>query len=96
MKQWMIPVLTLLVGAGIAVGATLGVTRPWQEESTPLVDPFPVSTPAPSQEQSEKVACLQGSGTWIWLQHSVADDSFFHSRCGTGTQPCWYCFHRMN
>jgi len=40
MKQWMIPMATLLVGAGIAVGATLGVTRPWQSEET-----NPVSAP---------------------------------------------------
>jgi hypothetical protein len=42
MKQWMIPVVMLLVGAGIAAGATLALTRPWQSEER-----IPVSTPAP-------------------------------------------------
>jgi len=78
MRQWMLPVMTLLVGAGIAVGATLGVTRPWQSEEA-----TPVSTPAPSQEESEKIACLQGGGNWIHTNAAIY--------CGSGT--CWACVH---
>ena len=48
MKQWMIPVVTLLVGAGIAAGAILGLTRPWQSEER-----IPVSTPAPKAAFTE-------------------------------------------
>ena len=39
-------VVTLLVGACIAVGATLGVTRPWQSEAVPT----PTPTPTPTME----------------------------------------------
>lgn len=58
MKQWIIPVVTLLVGAGIAVGATLGVTRPWQSEetipvSTPTLTPMPTPTAAPKATFTE-------------------------------------------
>ena len=39
MSRWVIPLTTLLVGAAIAVGATLGVTRPWQSEHVGLPTP---------------------------------------------------------
>ncbi len=41
MKQWIIPVVALLVGAGIAAGAILYVTGPWQSTQT-------IPTPAPT------------------------------------------------
>jgi len=48
MKQWMIPVVTLLVGAGITAGAILSLTRPWQSEER-----ITVSTPAPKAAFTE-------------------------------------------
>jgi len=51
MKQWIIPLVTLVASAGIAAGATLGVTRPWQSEAvptpTPTKEPTPTKVPTP-------------------------------------------------
>jgi len=73
MKQRMIPVVTLLVGAGIAAVAILGVTRPWQSE-----EQHPVYTPAPkaaftesdilslAQQQVASGIAFPTGTKWIW------------------------------
>lgn len=73
MKQWMIPLVTFLVGAGVAAGAILGLTRPWQSEepipaptSTPASKAAPTSTPKAAFTEFEIILLTQqqlSSGT---------------------------------
>ena len=86
MKRWPLGVAAaLLLGVLItaivfAVWASVG-DAPWEKTTT-----CAAATPCPSlsQEESEKIACLQGGGNWIWGK----DEAY----CG-GSGTCWACVH---
>ena len=87
-----------VLAVALAVATVFAVWSTWGdaplERATACRDSAP-PCPSPSQEESEKVACLQGGGNWIWLEYSDSQ-SLHRDRCGRGTQPCWSCFHPMN
>ena len=74
MKQWMIPVVTVVVGAGMVAGVIVGLTRPWQSEER-----IPVYTPTP------QAAFTEADITQL-AQRQVAERAAFPA--GTKTLSC--------
>ena len=78
---------TLATAVVFAVWASVG-DAPWEKTTACAVC---TPSPAPTQEELEKVACLQGGGEWNYFDAS----NFYHeSYCGSGAAPCWACWHR--
>jgi hypothetical protein len=92
MKRWAwgsaaILLLGVLAAAIVfAVWASVG-DAPW-EKTTACAAASPC--PSPSQEEVEKTACLQGGGMWRYFE---ATNSYHNTFCGSGSAPCWACFH---
>ena len=91
-------VLALATAAVFAVWAGIG-DAPWESEATcPRLSASPC--PSPSQEETEKIACLQGGGTWEYVtapsEHLRLPDWEVRLRsiCGPNSTGCWACFHR--
>jgi len=93
MKRWTwgsaaILLLGILAPAIVfAVWASVG-DAPWESEATCAESASPC--PSQSQEELEKVACLQGGGVWAYFE---ASNSYHNTFCGSGFLPCWACFH---
>ena len=79
--------VALAVATVFAVWPALG-DAPW-EGGTACRDPAS-PCPSPSQEESEKVACLQGGGEWVRVS-SLDSDYYYY--CDPGRKPCWACMH---
>jgi hypothetical protein len=82
-------ILSALLGIALAVSAVFAVwasagDAPW-EKATAVCTP----SPAPSQEELEKIACLQGGGEWGYFDASHPGHDWY---CGPGSPPCWGCF----
>jgi hypothetical protein len=80
-------VLALVTAAVFAIWPVVG-DAPWESETTsshPSTYPSTLPLPSPSQKETEKIACLQGGGNWIYAANSAF--------CGPGGAACWYCYH---
>jgi hypothetical protein len=91
-------VLALATAAVFAVWAGVG-DAPWESEAT-CARPSASPCPSPSQEETEKVACLQGAGTWEYfsketLPNAVDPASVLSQWCGPQSTGCWACVHRV-
>jgi hypothetical protein len=98
MKRWAwgvggILLLGVLTTAVVfVVWASVG-DAPWEKTTAPVHCASP--GPALSQEEAEKVACLQGGGAWVYFDTSNA---YHENFCGPALtagsrEPCWACFH---
>jgi len=84
--------VALAVAAVFAVWASVG-DAPWESEGTCAYSTSPC--PSPSQEELEKVACLQGGGEWL---HIDVGDPGHGDLCDPAPtagsrEPCWACLH---
>ena len=79
--------LALVLSLAAAVFAIWPVVgdAPWESETT-STHPSTSPLPSPSQQEAEKIACLQGGGNWAYAVNP--------SYCGSSSTPCWYCWHR--
>jgi hypothetical protein len=75
--------LALVTASVFAIWPVVG-DAPWESEITSS-RPSTLPLPSPSQEETEKIACLQGGGNWIYGANSTF--------CGPGGAACWYCYH---
>ena len=84
-------VLALATASVFAIWPVVG-DAPWESETT-STHPSTSPLPSPSQEETGKIACLQGGGNWIYV--AVGSPSYA-ALCGppcphcTG---CWACVH---
>ena len=80
--------VALAVAAVFAVWASVG-DAPWEKTTACAVC---TPSPAPTQEELEKIACLQGGGEWLRFN---ASSPYHNSLCGPVAEPCWACFHAL-
>lgn len=87
MKQWIWGVAAALLLAVVVTAVVFAVwasvaDAPWEKTTT-----CSAATPCPSvsQEESEKIASLQGGGEWVRMNNTPG-------YCG-GILPCWACIH---
>jgi anaerobic selenocysteine-containing dehydrogenase len=83
----------LVTAVVFAVWASAG-DAPWENEATCADCASPC--PSPSQEEAEKIACLQGGGEWL---HIDVGDPGHGDLCDPAPtagsrEPCWACLHR--
>ena len=86
-------ILSALLGIALAVSAVFAVwvsvgDAPWEGATACGDSASPC--PSQSQEELEKVACLQGGGAWVYFDTSNA---YHENFCGSGAAPCWACHH---
>jgi hypothetical protein len=82
-------VLALATAAVFAIWPVVG-DAPWESEAT-CARPSASPCPSSSQEETEKIACLQGGGDWIY---ATVDNINLRSLCGRQSTGCWACYHR--
>lgn len=80
-------VLALATAAVFAIWPVVG-DAPWENEATCTGSASPC--PSPSQEETEKIACLQGGGSWAYVAVGRTDHA---ARCGPQSTDCWACIH---
>ena len=85
-------ILSALLGIALAVSAVFVVwasagDAPWEGATAGGGSASPC--PSLSQEELEKVACLQGGGAWVYFDTS---NGYHENFCGSGAAPCWACF----
>jgi hypothetical protein len=87
--------IALVVATAFAIWPAVG-DAPWEKTTACAVY---TPSPAPSQEEAEKVACLQGGGEWVYTTaYRDANTGVWENRqgaCGPKGAPCWACFHPL-
>lgn len=98
MKRWAGGIAAILLLGVLATAVVFAVwasvgDAPWEKTTACAESASPC--PSQSQEEAEKVACLQGGGAWMYFDTSHPYHKTFCGPAPTAgsREPCWACFH---